>query len=436
MFDVLFIQSTLIAYRYVFVCHDTYQNINYFSLFGSNEQHPFAFTLAPGDSIEFSVGFFVGTKKDGSQRDLSQLRACTSSGNPKSDFIDLNLDELFSERNTIAAGIVDLIPMVMVDGKLYLDTGLSSNADARCGVMDGEITSAVDGSQRPTENNQSNFGTGYGYQIGATEGTIEIYMNEEWWIFATEEVRNTLHFPTTERAFEFDFAGNTSGGQEMELTEIYPYWCIEIENTGVGTIQIEIQGEVYRVEAGTTKAFYSDEKWEAGTYAVSFSTTGYQPMQGSVMCTRSKVPMTGSQTTSAPTYTPKGVSSSNVKELSRISGEFECQGGLPFVNLSPGEEVVSSSAITFEEDSSVMLFITWGAQDLVLEFGIRAEDGTEYFQEKQGGSSILLIEDIPAGTYHLYVKNSDAYSGIPAYENPDDFDGVSFDATGAMNYRV
>ena len=71
-----------------------YQNINYFSLFGSNEQHPFAFTLEPGESIEFSVGFFVGTKKDGSQRDLSQLRACTSSGNPKSDFVDLNLDEL------------------------------------------------------------------------------------------------------------------------------------------------------------------------------------------------------------------------------------------------------------------------------------------------------------------------------------------------------
>ena len=74
-----------------------YQNINYFSLFGSNEQHPFAFTLEPGNSIEFSVGFFVGTKKDGVQRDLSQFRACTSSGNPKSDFIDLNLDEFLGQ---------------------------------------------------------------------------------------------------------------------------------------------------------------------------------------------------------------------------------------------------------------------------------------------------------------------------------------------------
>ena len=39
-----------------------------------------------------------------------------------------------------------------------------------------------------------------------------------------------------------------------------------------------------------------------------------------------------------------------------------------------------------------------------IEYGIRSEDGTAYFQEKQGGSSLLLIEEIPAGTYRLYVK--------------------------------
>lgn len=41
----------------------------------------------------------------------------------------------------------DLIPMVMVDGKLYLDTGVESSVEARCGVMDGEITSSVDGTK-------------------------------------------------------------------------------------------------------------------------------------------------------------------------------------------------------------------------------------------------------------------------------------------------
>ena len=58
----------------------------------------------------------------------------------------------------------DLIPMVMVNGELYIDTGHESTVEARCGVMDGEITSEVDGSEKPTKDNQSNFGTGYGYQ--------------------------------------------------------------------------------------------------------------------------------------------------------------------------------------------------------------------------------------------------------------------------------
>ena len=92
----------------------------------------------------------------------------------------------------------DLIPMVMVNGTLYLDTGHESTIEARCGVMDGEITSQVDGSKQPTVDDQSNFGTGYGYQYGATEGTIELFMNGKWWIFAIEEARQAILFPSTE----------------------------------------------------------------------------------------------------------------------------------------------------------------------------------------------------------------------------------------------
>ena len=92
----------------------------------------------------------------------------------------------------------DLIPMVMVNGTLYLDTGHESTIEARCGVMDGEITSQFDGSKQPTVDDQSNFGTGYGYQYGATEGTIELFMNGKWWIFATEEARQAILFPSTE----------------------------------------------------------------------------------------------------------------------------------------------------------------------------------------------------------------------------------------------
>lgn len=87
------------------------------------------------------------------------------------------------------------LPMVMVDGVLYYDAGRLSTVSARCGNMDGEITSAVDCSEIPTENNQSNFGTGYGYQIGPMEGTIEVCIDGNWNVFATKEVREQIQFP-------------------------------------------------------------------------------------------------------------------------------------------------------------------------------------------------------------------------------------------------
>lgn len=76
----------------------------------------------------------------------------------------------------------DRIPMVMVNNKLYYDTGKESTLDGRCGVMDGKITSTVDGSEIPTQNDQSNFGTGFEYQYGSDD-TIEIFMNEKWIVF-------------------------------------------------------------------------------------------------------------------------------------------------------------------------------------------------------------------------------------------------------------
>lgn len=97
----------------------------------------------------------------------------------------------------------DLIPMVMVNGEIYMDTGHESTVEARCGMMDGEITSTVDGTNQPTKDNESNFGTGYGYQYG-TEGTIEIYMNNKWWIFATEEVRQQVQLPTSEETISYN----------------------------------------------------------------------------------------------------------------------------------------------------------------------------------------------------------------------------------------
>ena len=91
------------------------------------------------------------------------------------------LDAADDEEET-AGGMWDRIPMVRVNGKLYYDTGRESGETGRCGTMDGEITSTVDGTEIPMEDDQSNFGSGFGYQYGKDD-TIEIYMNEKWMIF-------------------------------------------------------------------------------------------------------------------------------------------------------------------------------------------------------------------------------------------------------------
>ena len=90
------------------------------------------------------------------------------------------LDELLESGEPV---LNDRIPMVMADGAMYYDTGRESTVTGRCGVMDGEITAAVERTEVPSENNQSNFGAGYGYQWGTEEGTLEVCIDGKWMVF-------------------------------------------------------------------------------------------------------------------------------------------------------------------------------------------------------------------------------------------------------------
>lgn len=83
---------------------------------------------------------------------------------------------------TKAESLSDKIPMVMVKGELYYDTGRESTFVSRCGTVDGEIATTVDASQIPEEDDQSNFGVGYGYQY-ITETTIEVSIDGNWAVF-------------------------------------------------------------------------------------------------------------------------------------------------------------------------------------------------------------------------------------------------------------
>ena len=78
--------------------------------------------------------------------------------------------------------VSEILPeMVQIDGVLYQTTGQESSITGRCGNMDGEITAAVDHTQRPTEDNTSNFGTGYGYQF--CNGHVELKIDGKWIVF-------------------------------------------------------------------------------------------------------------------------------------------------------------------------------------------------------------------------------------------------------------
>lgn len=87
--------------------------------------------------------------------------------------------EPLNQKQNAQTELSDLIPMVKVKGRLYLDTGKESDITGRCGVMDGQITSTVEPFQKLTQDNQSNFGVGYEYQF-VNDSSIDIYMNEKW----------------------------------------------------------------------------------------------------------------------------------------------------------------------------------------------------------------------------------------------------------------
>lgn len=124
---------------------------------------------------------------------LLSMTGCTGSagknntGNPAAEETDSVDNAAASEsvtEPTEDASETDFPQMVMVDGKLYYDTEHESDIKGRCGVMDGEITASVASTETPTQNDQSNFGMGYGYQY--VDGTgIDVYIDGKWMRFET-----------------------------------------------------------------------------------------------------------------------------------------------------------------------------------------------------------------------------------------------------------
>lgn len=157
-------------------------------------------TVADTISLENSSGTVadrITKESDGSQMDLVNM------DNKKN-----NSDPLPAES--------EFTSMIMVNGTLYYDTGRESTLTGRCGTFDGEITSSVDGSETPEENDQSNFGSGYGYQYGEN-GTIEVNRNDKWTVFEEKWVEYTYDDSEHNVKFSFKYP------EGWKLTEERPY---------------------------------------------------------------------------------------------------------------------------------------------------------------------------------------------------------------------
>lgn len=76
--------------------------------------------------------------------------------------------------------------IIMVNDKLYYDTGKESTMEYRCGNQDGSITSNIANNQIPKINDQANFEGNYSYQYGE-DNTIELYIDSKWIIFKQGE---------------------------------------------------------------------------------------------------------------------------------------------------------------------------------------------------------------------------------------------------------
>lgn len=150
----------------------------------------------------------------------------------------------------------DLISVVMVNDVLYYDTGRESIIDERCGNMDGEITSTVEESKIPTENNQSNFGSGYGYQYGE-KGTIEVYMNDKWVIFEQRWVEYTFDDSGRDVKFSVEYPNG------WEMTEQRGYDGNENQeaspSTGISFTFFDNDEEMFSIMAVSFFPFEVDE---------------------------------------------------------------------------------------------------------------------------------------------------------------------------------
>ena len=79
---------------------------------------------------------------------------------------------------------------------------------------------------------------------------------------------------------------------------------------------------------------------------------------------------------------------------------------IPFAELEPGTGVVSEQYIEVKTDGATIEYsITYASPLIRLEAGLMPIGGEEYVLEIENGSATGVFENVPAGEYHLFVRN-------------------------------
>ena len=102
---------------------------------------------------------------------------------------------------------------------------------------------------------------------------------------------------------------------------------------------------------------------------------------------------------------------------------------IAFSDLAPGKEETYFSAYQILGDDAWFDYtITYERAAMEVVVGLRAEDGTEYIEEITGGEGSGKIGGIPAGSYEVFVRNSES--------NNDYKDNATetLNITGALNF--
>lgn len=169
---------------------------------------PIPFTLKDGGTIEFRALLYTITKYH--MLNLESETVYTDGFGIKILGMEV-FNSLERNEDNIENVQEDVPDAVMIRGRVYYSTGEKSTITGRCGNMDGYIISTVEKGKTPTKDDESNFGTEYGYQR-VDYNTIEVFMDNDFIVFKGEETpfeiifnpRNDLYTKTIIEVGETD----------------------------------------------------------------------------------------------------------------------------------------------------------------------------------------------------------------------------------------